>query len=155
MGYTHKKNYFEFKGVQYGVGTIVKIKREPYGCHRNIEKCNGIAEFVGGTDDGYIKFRGIVPGEEYRYYGIGWVAKPEDKIEEIITPVYYEKVPAWKVALENYEKTPKYCRPDISPGTIIYIAVMLVGTIFKDNWIIWIMATFFYIRYLISIYMDI
>lgn len=154
MDYNHTRNYFDYKGIRYGVGTIVKIKWEPYGCRSNIEKCNGIAEFVGGTDDGYIRFKGIVPGEEYRYYGIGWIAKPEDKIEKIIKPVYYEHKPNWQIAVENYEKTHPALRPDVAPGTILYIAAMLVGSIFKGNWVIWIIATVIYINYLIDLYRD-
>ena len=154
MAYNHTRNYFDFKGVRYGVGTIVKLKWEQYGCRRNIEKCNGMAEFIGGLDNGYIKFNGIVPGEEYDYCGIGWVAKPEDKIEDIIKPVYYENKPTWQIALENYNKTPKFCRPDIAPGTILYIAAVLVSAIFKGNVFLWIIETFFYIRYLIDMYRD-
>lgn len=154
MAYNHTRNYFDFKGVRYGVGTIVKIKWEPYGCRSNIEKCNGIAEFIGGLDSGYIKFKGIVPGQGYQYCGIGWVAKPEDKIERIITPVYYKHKPNWQIAMENYQQTPPVGRPDIAPGTILYIAAMLVGAIFKGNWFIWIIVTYLYLKYLVDIYRD-
>ena len=153
MAYNHTRNYFDFQGKRYGVGTIVKLKPEEYGCGRNIERCNGIAKFVGGLDSGYIKFSGIVPLGA-AYCGIGWVAKPEDKIEEIIEPVYYEYKPIWKIALDNYRDTPKNRRADIAPGTIIYIAVMLVGSIFYARIGIWILATILYLRYLINIYRD-
>ena len=153
MAYNHTRNYFDFQGERYGVGTIVKLKPEEYGCGRNIERCNGIAKFVRGLDSGYIKFSGIVPPGT-GYCGIGWVAKPEDKIEEIIEPVYYENKPIWKMALDNYQNTPKNRRADIAPGTIIYIAVMLVGSIFYARIGIWILATILYLRYLINIYRD-
>ena len=82
MAYNHTKNYFDFQGKRYGVGTVVKLKSEEYGCGREIKRCNGVAKFVGGLDSGYIKFSGIVPPGT-GYCGIGWVAKPEDKIEKI------------------------------------------------------------------------
>ena len=153
MAYNHTRNYFDFKGIRYGVGTIVKLKPEEYGCGKNIERCNGVAEFIGGLDSGYIKFSGIIPPGT-GYCGIGWVAKPEDKIEKIITPVYYHNKPTWQIAIENYEKTPQNMRADIAPGTILYIAAMIAGAIFKGKVLIWIMATIVYLRYLINIYRD-
>ena len=153
MAYNHTRNYFEYKGVRYGVGTVVKIKWEPYGSRREIERCGGIAKFVSGLDSGFLKFVGE-PLYGYLPCNIAITTDPNDRIEEIITPVYYEYKPTWQIAIENYKKTPKVARPDIAPGTIIYIAVMLVGTIFKGNFIIWIIATIFYIRYLINMYRD-
>ena len=153
MSYNHTRNYFDFKGRRYGVGTIVKLKSEEYGCGREIKRCNGVAKFVGGLESGYIKFSGVIPPGA-GYCGIGWVAKPEDKIERIIEPVYYENKATWQIALENYQKTPKYCRADIAPGTIIYISAMIAGAIFNGKILIWIMATYFYLRYLINIYRD-
>lgn len=153
MAYNHTRNYFDFQGKRYGVGTVVKLKPEECGCGREIKRCNGIAKFVGGLESGYIKFSGIVsPGE--RYCGIGWVAKPEDKIEAILEPVYYDNKPIWEVAIDNYSKTPPTRRADIAPGTILYIAAILVGAIFNGRILIWIMATFFYLKYLIDIYRD-
>ena len=35
-----------------------------------------------------------------------------------------------------------------SMATILYIIIMLVGAIFKDCWLIWIMATVIFIRFL-------
>ena len=78
----------------------------------------------------------------------------DDRIEEIITPVYYEYKPTWQVALNNYQNTHPARRPDIAPGTVMYIAAILVGAIFKGNWIIWIIATCIYAKYLIDIYRD-
>jgi hypothetical protein len=153
MAYNHTRNYFDYKGKRYGVGTVVKIKWEPYGSRREIERCNGIAKFVGGLDSGYLKFSGIVPPGE-RYCGIAIMTNPDDRIEEIIEPVYYEHKSNWQIAMENRKKTPPERRPDIAPGTILYIAVMLVGSIFKGNWVIWIIATCVYIKYLIDMYRD-
>lgn len=153
MAYNHTRNWFDFRGKRYGVGTIVKLKPEEYGCGRNIKRCNGIAKFIGGLDNGYINFSGIIPPGT-GYCGIGWIATPEDKIEEIIEPVYYEDKPVWQTAMNNYSNTHPSARADIMPGTILYIVVMLVGAIFKGNWVIWIIATYFYVKYLIDLYRD-
>jgi hypothetical protein len=73
----------------YGVGTIVKIKPEEYGSRSEIERCNGVAKFIGGLDSGYLKFSGIVPPGT-GYCGIAVTTNPDDRIEKIIEPVYYE-----------------------------------------------------------------
>ena len=153
MGYNHTKNYFDFKGVRYGVGTVVKIKWEPYGSRRAIEKCGGVAKFVHGTDDGYLSF----VGESLEGYGpcnIAIRTDPEDRIEKIIVPVYYKHKPNWQVAMDNYNNTHHMLRPDIAPGTILYITTLLIGSIFKGNIVIWIIATCIYVNYLINIYRD-
>jgi hypothetical protein len=153
VSYNHTRNYFYYKGKCYGVGTVVKIKPEEYGSRHEIERCNGIAKFIGGLDNGYLKFSGIVPPGT-GYCGIAIFTDPNDRIEEIIEPVYYEYKPTWQIAMENYQKTPKHRRADIAPGTILYIAAMIVGAIFKARVGIWILATIIYFGYLINIYRD-
>lgn len=153
MAYNHTRNYFDFRGKRYGVGTVVKIRPEPYGSRREIERCNGIAKFVGGLESGYLKFSGVVPlGQPY--CGIAVTTNPDDRIESIIEPVYYDNKTVWQVAMDNYSKTPPARRADIAPGTILYIAAMLVGTIFNGRIIIWVLATLFYLKYLVNIYRD-
>ena len=149
----HTRNYFDYKGVRYGVGTIVKIKWEPYGSRIQIERCDGVAEFVGGFESGYLKFVGESI-EGCLSCNIGIRTDPNDRIEKIIKPVYYENRPVWQTAAENYKKTPRACRADIAPGTILYIAAMLVLAIFKNRWLGWIAATLLYLKYLIDIYRD-
>lgn len=153
MGYNHTQNYFIFNGVKYGVGTIVKIKPEEYGSRREIERCNGIAEFVGGFESGYLKFSGIVP-DGSRYCGIAIRTDPQDRIDEIIKPVFCEERPMWKVSLANYQATHPMRRADIAPGTIVYIFAMALLILMKNGWIGCVVATYFYLRYLINIYRD-
>lgn len=153
MEYNHTRNWFVFHGQRYGIGTLVKLKQEEGGCGREIKRCDGIARFVGGLESGYIKFSGVVPPGEM-YCGIGWVANPEDKIEEILEPVFYENKPTWQMAMDNYKRTPPTRRADISPGTILYITAMLVGIIFNARIVIWIFATLLYLWYLVDIYRD-
>ena len=152
--YIHSKNYFDFEGKRYGVGTVVKIKPGGmYTSQREIARCNGVAVFEWGNDHGWLSFQGVVAVGTSRC-GLTIYGNPEDSIVEIIKPVYYENKPAWQVAIDNYSKTPPARRADIAPGTIVYVAVMLVGSIFKGNWVIWIIATFFYLKYLVDIYRD-
>lgn len=153
MAYNHTRNYFDFQGIRYGPGTVVKIKLEPYGSRREIERCGGVARFVEGYDSGYLKFVGD-PLEGCLPCNISIRTNPDDRIEQIITPVYYEYKPAWQTAVDNYKNTHPARRPDIAPGTILYIAAMVIGAIFKGNWVIWIIATFMYVKYLIDIYRD-
>jgi hypothetical protein len=154
MSYNHTINYFEFKGKIYGVGTLVKIKPGGlYTSKHEIERCNGIARFKHGLDSGFLYFSGIVPLGA-GYCGLVVYGNIEDSIEEILEPVCYEYKPTWQIAKENYQSTPKNRRADISPGTIIYVAVMLVGMIFNAWLGIWVVATILYLRYLINIYRD-
>lgn len=153
MSYNHTRNYFDFKGVRYGVGTVVKIKWEPYGSRREIERCGGIAKFVEGLESGYLSFVGE-PLEGYLPCNIAITTDPNDRIEKIITPVYYDNKPVWKVAMDNYNKTPRAMRADIAPGTVLYIASVLVSAIFKDRIGLWIIETLLYLKYLIDIYRD-
>lgn len=153
MAYNHTRNYFDFQGKRYGVGTIVKFKSAEYNINSEIKRCDGVATFIGGLDSGYLRFKGDVP-LGVRYCGIAIFDNPENRIENIIEPVYYDNKPVWKIAMDNYSKTPSARRADIAPGTILHIAAMLVGAIFKGNWVIWIIATILYLRYLINIYRD-
>ena len=154
MANNYTRNYFDFQGKRYGVGTVVKFKHGgAYTSQRQFDRCGGIAKFKEGFTSGYLKFSGVIPPGT-GYCGIGIRGKPEDSIEKIIEPVYYEYKPTWQIAVDNYKTMHPARRPDIAPGTIIYIAVMLVGSIFKGNWFIWIVATILYIRYLINMYRD-
>lgn len=149
----HKRNYFDFRGRRYGVGTVVKIKWEPYGSRRAIEMCDGVAQFVEGFESGLLTFKGT-DSTGYLQCNIGVRGNPDDRIEKIIKPIYYENKPTWQIALENYQKTPRTCRADIAPGTILYIASVLVSAIFKDKIGLWIIETILYLKYLIDIYRD-
>lgn len=154
MTYNHTSNYFDFHGKRYGIGTVVKFKKNgKYTSQREIDRCNGIAIFKGGLESGYLRFSGIIPPGT-GYCGIGVFGNANDSIEAIIEPVYYENKPMWQIALNNYQNTPETRRADISPGTILYITAMLVGTIFNARIGIWAIATFIYLKYLIDIYRD-
>lgn len=63
----------------------------------------------------------------------------DNVIVEIIEPVYYKELP--KVYTSN-----RVCPPigDVDIGWVWYIAVMIVGVIFKDRIMIWIVATVYF-----------
>lgn len=53
--------------------------------------------------------------------------------------------------VEQPEQKPQFDHPDSlenDEATIIWIAVMAIATIFKGNWIIWIIATIIWLRYI-------
>lgn len=115
--------YLYYKGQYYDVGTKVKLKT----------RWSGVVETI---------FLGY---ETYDCYLERASANPDDYIVEIIEPVYY--VPPEK---QEGEKSNVFMRTgsgswnsddDIFHGLLLYIAVMLVGTIFKDRLLIWIIAT--------------
>jgi hypothetical protein len=153
MQRNYARNYFDFQGKRYGIGTVVQLKYEGCSDRREFKRCNGVAVFESGLTSGYLRFRGVVPSGEYRC-GLVIFDSPEDRIEKIITPVYYVYKPTWQIALENYQKTPKSCRADIAPGTILYIAALLVSAIFKGAIVLWVMITIVYLVHLINIYRD-
>ena len=154
MSRNYPRNYFDFQGKRYGAGTVVKIKPGgKYTSQRELQRCNGIAIFEHGWTSGFLSFRGVVPPGT-GYCGIAILDSPENNIEKIIKPVYYEYRPTWQIAMENYQKTPKNCRADIAPGTVLYIAALLVSAIFKGAIVLWAMETVIYVGYLINIYRD-
>lgn len=154
MAYNHTRNYFDFQGRRYGVGTVVKIKLGgKHTSQREVKRCNGVAKFIGGLDNGYLKFSGVVPPGT-GFCGIAIFDNPENNIENIIEPVLYDNKPTWQIAMDNYSKTHPARRADIAPGTILYIAAMIVGAIFKGKVLIWIVATYLYLKYLVDIYRD-
>ena len=65
-----------------------------------------------------------------------WKKRKEEQQKKSQTPEEFFKNCDHPNSLENSE------------ATIIWIAVMAVGTIFKGNWIIWIVATVIWWRYI-------
>jgi hypothetical protein len=153
MARIYEKNYFTYRGKNYGYGTVVKLKPEMYRGIPKIENCNGVMEFYEGLTSGVVRVR-IVTDDIRKKGGMDIMVSPEDAIECIITPVYAELRPTWEKALENYHKTDKYHRPDTFLGTLLYIIIMIGGTLFYDRILIWVVATIVYLRYMINKYRD-
>ena len=152
MPRVYEKNYFTYKGVHYGYGTVVKFKPEVYKGLAGATKLKGVFEFYEGLTNGYLKFKST--DKEVSKAGMMGDWNPNDVIECIIKPVYVELQPVWKKALENYSKATPEHKHLAFPGTAIYIIVMLVGTLFNDRWLIYIAATIIYFNYWVNQYRD-
>ena len=121
--------FIRYKGQCYDVGTKLRFKAYAYGYYCGIKE--GIIEkFIGTT--AYIK------GDDnvlYEYSTTKWLVDFDKVIIEIIEPIYYKP--------EKLAPTKNNCPDpwDIEIGWIWYIIIMVVGAIFKDRLLIWIIAT--------------
>lgn len=123
-------DYFEYKGVKYGIGTKVLVTDLCYG--------QTIAMFYGWKSYGSFK--------DSRFdCGIS-VNDINTRIIKVTEPVYWSP-PEPK---QDSKKSSIFTRTgsgswqsddDVTYGLIWYIVIMLVGTIFNDRWVIWICAT--------------
>ena len=85
-----------------------------------------------------------------------FVSDVDRMIKEIIEPIYYTgsvqppiqpSASGTDVLYKGVEANKNRNYPsegDIEVGWIWYIIIMLVGAIFKDRWIIWVVATFYF-----------
>ena len=152
MAYNHEKNWFEYKGRYYGYGTIVKFKSETYQGLSEPSKLGGIFEFCKGWTSGWIQFKSTKP--EISKIGMGDIWDPNDVIEYIVKPVYVELQPVWKKSVENYNKASPEHKHLAFSGTLWYIVVMAVVTLFYARWLIYVVATIVYVNYWINQYRD-
>lgn len=117
---------FVYRGVAYGVGTKVLAKDRRGTLHE--------ATFVGWT-----KYGGFV-GDDYH-----WTYRTDDCsfIVKIIEPVYYEEK-------ESEDTKESWLPPGDGPfyALLWYIAIMMIGVIFKERLTIWIMATISFVGYI-------
>lgn len=116
-----------YRGQYYMKGTKVKVK----------DKFGKVQTVTFLHDDYY---------SPYFYHSAA--QNPEDYIIEIVEPIYYS--PPHQ---EEPQKANIFFRTgsgsaghddDVFHGFLLYLAVMLGGIIFKDRWLIWIMATIVY-----------
>ena len=114
---------FIYKGVEYAPGTKVKIKTL-----RNGEQ---IMTYYSGVNT-----RAFVSDSPYVCSIRAWPPYVDHlNIIEIVEPVY----PPEKQVPQNKRQCPPSW--DVEIGWIWYILIMLVGLIFKDRWLIWIITT--------------
>ncbi len=127
------QQYFEYKGQKYGYGTKLKVRTRYWG-------------IVETTYLGDRRFDGLTA------YDLAVGPNPESYIVEIIEPVYY-----MEPELEPGKQANIFFRTgsgsaqhddDVFHGFLLYLAVMIGGIIFKDRWLIWIMATIVYFTWL-------
>ena len=115
--------FLRYKGKCYDVGTQLKFK-----VFSNIILEGTIISF--SHNQIYIR---LTDGTTWK---LSKVWPLDNTIIEIVKPVYYT---------EPQKPIGKYGTPppmeDVFVGWMWYIAIMAVGIIFKDRWLIWIFAT--------------
>lgn len=153
MSRLYEKKHFTYRGKSYGYGTVVKLKPEVYQELVHISNCDGVLEFYEGLSNGICKFR-VVTYDISKKSSIHLKEPLENAIEYIVEPVEIVPQPTWQNALENYARTPKGTRPDVTQGVIIYIVFLLLTAIFKDRVGLWIIETILFVIYLINAYRD-
>ncbi len=116
------ENFLRFEGKCYDVGTRLKF-RNNFEYNGIIEKFINNTIYIRGENGILYDFCMILPDFEYI-------------IIEIIEPVYY--IPKEDTTSDNRTRPAPW---DVEIGWIWYIIVMVVGTIFNDRLLIWIVAT--------------
>lgn len=122
------KNYMEYKGRYYDVGT--RLKFYPTEFKIWLGALEGVVEtFIDG--------RVFIRATNGRLYKL-WPGSYdfEKSIVEIIEPIYYN--PPKQAPKKNRNRPVLW---DVEIGWVWYIVIMAVGTIFNDRLLIWIIAT--------------
>ena len=136
------KDYFEFKGVKYGVGTIVKVPTTTDLRWLPKDELVKEAKFVGKSTFVFIPTTRFV----VLYDGLGHFRGEYEEYIEIINPVYYKEP-------EPPEKPNIFFRTgsgtwnahnEVCFGFVVYIVIMLITTLFKARIGLWIVETIAY-----------
>jgi hypothetical protein len=136
-----KVPYFEFQGVKYGIGTILKVPRTLDLRWRSKEQIMKEAEFVGGGCFEFLNHTGSIFLCQNR-----GLSGPYEEYIEIIKPVYYQEPEGLKpqnIFLSTGSGSWD-AHNDICVGLIWYIIIMVVGVLFKARLIIWVLATWYF-----------
>ena len=118
--------FIRFQGKCYDVGTRLKF-RSCTASYASIYE--GTIEWITHN---HVGIR-LVDGREYELSKIRGLDK---LILEIILPVYY-KEPIVEYACDRHYPSEE----NMFVGWVWYIAIMLIGLIFKDRLLIWVFAT--------------
>ena len=121
--------FIRYKGKCYDVGTRFKFRAISYNYYRGIKE--GVIEKFINTS----VFIRADDGKLYEYSTIKNLVDFDKLIIEIIKPVYYT---AKNLAPDNNNRPAPW---DVEIGWIWYIIIMIIGTIFKDCLLIWVVAT--------------
>ena len=142
-----REDYFIYHGATYGVGTIVLFSD---GLNYSNKRKNIPHIFTSGFKDRYKIFQVKDDNIKSDIGGSIMIRNPDKEIEQIIYPAYVNKT-SWQKQAINNMMSGKF-HADIFGGVVIYFAVMLVGTIFYDRWLIWITATIIFINWVLNQY---
>ena len=116
--------FLRYKGQCYDVGTKLKFRLVSGG-----DIVEGTIEWISHNHI-YIRLADGGGRQLSKLFGL------DNTITEIIEPVYYVEPPRQKT-----RGGPLPPEDDIFYGWIVYIAVMLIGTIFKERFAIWVFAS--------------
>ena len=122
--------FIRYKGIFYDVGTKLKFKAISYNYYFGIKE-GVIEKFINTT-----VFIRANDGELYEYSTTTNVVNFDKLIIEIIEPVYW--VPEKLIPIDNQNHPAPW---DVEIGWIWYIIIMVVGAIFQDRLLIWIVAS--------------
>lgn len=149
--YPDRIDYFIYHGVAYGPGTKVLLSDEFALKYSPIIK-NTPHIFTASYSDGYNIFH---IQDNSKKSGLGYsieIGNYDEDIKEIIYPVYANtQHTSWQKQAINNMMYGKF-HANIFGGVVIYLTVMLVGTIFYDRWLIWIAATIIFINWVLNQY---
>ncbi len=151
-GYSAMKGYFVYHGVAYGIGTKVRLKEHVhYPTYAHIVK-NDIYVFYNGTQNGLYMFHWNDSVERPKHIkGLQKNIYDCDlDIAEIVEPVYPQWTSWQQQAIKNMSD--KNVCTDVFGGVLIYIVIMCIGAIFKARWIIWLISTVIFVRWLLNQY---
>lgn len=127
------REYFEYKGIRYGVGTQAIINIPFYGTHLATYCREGYSEWWEYTGM-------VVP------FNPLWQYPSHSYIVEIVKPVFYDKQTNGPLSSHSNQTNNRMPPPewDVAIGWVWYILVIAVGSIFKDRIGIWAMATAYF-----------
>lgn len=149
--YPYRIDYFIYHGIAYGVGTKVLLSDEFASKYSPVIK-NIPHIFTASYSNGYNIFK---IQDNSTKSGLGSsieVGNYDEDIKEIVYPIYANKQhTSWQKQAINNMMSGKF-HADIFGGVVIYFAVMLVGTIFYDRWLIWITATIIFVNWVLNQY---
>lgn len=136
------KDYFEFKGVKYGIGTMVKVPTTRDLRWLPKEKLVKEAQFVGESTFVFVPTTRFI----ILYEALGHFSGEYEDYIEIIDPIYYQE-PEPQAPPNIFFRTGSGtwdAHNDVCIGFIWYVAAMLVTILFKERIGLWILETVVY-----------
>lgn len=116
--------FLRYRGICYNVGTRLKFKPSYWS-----DPIEGKVEYISH----HTVFIQLTDGSKWK---LSKVQSLDNTITEIIEPVYYEEHP---IVYKRSGAHPS--EESVFIGWVWYIAIMLIGVIFKDKFTIWVFAT--------------
>ena len=134
---------FTFKGKEYPLNTAVKIKSDVYILdHQLGALCNRpLVQVVKSYLDwkGTHRWTYAVWSRSGTVFPYTTIKSPDEMVEHIVS--IPDNTVTHQPKTEFYKDSEVQC---VKAGWIIYIAVMLFGTIFKGAYIVWIVGTIYF-----------